>query len=161
MYATGNLSTLRHSNIPEADVASLIEALKSHPIVSLECREAAIPFICQYVYPPCLNDTTYDLITMEQCHNVKYEVCPTEWGIAEGLFPGVLLDCEIFNDSDSLIEGVSSLQQDRNNEISCTDQFDTNCNNELCVPSCKHFSQYDDVTMSYRNIVDIVTAIIA
>ena len=98
---------------------------------------------------------------MGQCHNVKDEVCPTESRLAEALFPGLLPDCEILNDSDTLIEGVSSLQQNRSNEISCTDQFDMYCNDELCVPSCKHFSQYDDVTMSYRNIVDIVTAIIA
>ena len=160
MYATGNLSTLRHSTISEANVKELIEELKSHPIVSPECREAPIPFICQYVYPPCLNDTSYDLITTEQCNDVKDVMCDTEWSITQSIFPGLLPDCEIFNDSDTLIEGISSRQQNRSNEISCTDQFDTYCNKELCVPSCKHFSHYDDVTTSYRNVVDIIAAII-
>ena len=162
MFATGNLSTLRHSTISEVELATFIKEIKMLPeyIVSPECKEIAIPFMCQYVYPPCLNETGYHLITIEQCDHVEHDVCTTEWQAAKGRYPGLIPDCEIFNDSDALVEGISGHQQNRSNEVSCTDQFDAYCNNRLCVPSCKRFSQYDDVTTSYRNAIDIIAAII-
>ena len=119
-----------------------------------ECKQNAIPFICQYVYPPCHNDTSYQLITGEQCNYVKDEVCSTEWKITMAILPNLLPNCEIFNN-----DILGSYQQNGSNETFCIDQFDTYCN-ELCVPSCKHFSQYDEATTSHRKAVDIIAAIV-
>ena len=119
-----------------------IEPIRSESFVTPECKQNAIPFICQYVYPPCHNDTSYQLITGEQCNYVKDEVCSTEWPIADAVLPGILPNCP-----------------NGSNETFCIDQFDTYCN-ELCVPSCKHFSQYDEAITSYRKAVDIIAAIV-
>ena len=148
---------MQHKAISEADIAIFIEKIKSHPIVRPECRQNAIPFICQYVYPPCLNNTSYQLINSEQCDYVKDEVCNTEWPIAEAILPGVLPNCEIL--VNETIEDYPRLRQNDSNETFCIDQFDTYCN-KLCVPSCKHFSQYDEATTSYRKAVDIIASII-
>jgi len=152
------LSTLYHKSISEVNVTRFIEALESNPIykVSDECKQTAIPFICQYVYPRCLNDIDYQLITREQCENIRDKVCPTEWAVAEGVFPGLLPNCELLDNN--------TLEDNRRNEqnfdTSCIDQFDEYCN-KLCVPSCKHFSQYDEPTTSYRKAADIIAAVIA
>ena len=150
------MSTLRHKSVAEADVAAFIREVNSHAIVSPECRQIAIPFICQYAYPACLNDTSYQLITTKQCDYVRNEGCPTEWLIATAILPGLLPNCKIF---DSL-EDNPGLQQNKSIEIFCTDQFDIYCN-DLCVPSCKHFSQYDDVITSYRKAVDIIASVMS
>ena len=151
------MSTLHHKAISEADVAIFIEEIDSRPIVTSECRQTAIPFICQYVYPPCLNNTSYQLITGEQCNYVKDEACPTEWRIAMAILPNLLPDCEIFNSD--ILESYPRLRQNESNETFCIDQFDTYCD-KLCVPSCKHFSQYDEAITSYRKAADAIAAII-
>ena len=126
-------------------------------VVSPECSKIAIPFICQYVHPPCLNDTSYQLITGEQCNYVKNEVCAAEWLVAMAVFPGILPNCEIF--IDQTLEDNPGVQQNNSNETFCIDQFDTYCDN-LCVPSCKHFSQHDEATTSYKKAIDIIACII-
>lgn len=158
LYATRNLSTLRHKTVFEADITAFIREVDSQPIVSPKCRHVAIPFICQYAYPVCLNDTNYQFITAEQCNHVRNEKCATEWLIATAVSPGLLPNCEIFNSDTS--EGNSRLQQNESSEILCNDQFDRYCDN-LCVPSCERFSQYDEFTTSYRKAADITAAIIS
>ena len=149
------MSTLRHKTISEADLASIIEAIREH--AGQKCKQIAIPFICQYIYPPCLDNGSYQLITGEQCLYVKDEMCKTEWPIAEAYSPGLLPNCEIFVNQTS--EDYVRLQQNVSNETFCIDQFDTYCD-KLCVPSCKHFSQYDEATTSYRKAIDIIASII-
>ena len=149
--------TLYHKNITEGNVARFIEALELNPIheVSDECKQAAIPFICQYVYPPCLNDTENYQLSREQCENVRDKACPAEWSIAKAIFPGLLPNCELL-DSNTLENNPRNQQ----NDTVCIDQFDEYCN-ELCVPSCKYFSQFDEPTTSSRKAVDVIAAVIA
>ena len=155
----GTNFSLRHKGILEANLVRFIAALESNTgtIVAPVCRQTAIPFICQYVYPPCINDTSYQLITGEQCNYVRDEVCPTEWRIAMAILPGILPNCDIFNNE--MLEDYPRLQQNDSNETFCIDQFDTYCD-KLCVPSCKHFSQYDEAITSYRKVVDVIASII-
>lgn len=148
------MSTLHHKSISEDDVARLVELAISYPIVSPGCRQIAIPFLCQYVYPPCVNDTSYKLITAEQCIHVRDRECATEWLLIESIVPGLLPSCEIFND-DMPDRDNSRFKQNKYNESFCTDQFITYCN-KLCVPSCKRFSQHDKAATSYRKAIDII-----
>ena len=149
------MSTLHHEVISEDNLTRLIDAINIY--ASQKCRQIAIPFVCQYVYPPCLNDTSYQLITGEQCLYVKDKVCKTEWPAAESYSPGLLPNCEIF--INQTLEDNPGVQQNDSNETFCIDQFDTYCD-KLCVPSCKHFSQYDEATTSSRKAIDVIASII-
>ena len=52
-----------------------------------------------YVYPVCrLNDTSYGLVTTEQCNYVKDMTCQREWLTAKNLYPDLIPDYEILND---------------------------------------------------------------
>ena len=155
----GTNFSLRHKTILEADLVRFIATLRSNTgtVVSPECSQIAIPFICQYVYPPCINDTSNQLITREQCNDVKDEVCAAEWLVAMAIFPGILPDCEIL--INQTLEDNPVVKQNDSNETFCIDQFDTYCD-KLCVPSCEHFSLYDEATTCYRKAIDIIASII-
>lgn len=159
MYRDANLTTLHNKVVTEANITRFIGALQSRVnIVSQDCRENAIPFICQFAYPPCINDTTYQLITKEQCQYLKDDVCATEWLIATAILPGLLPDCDLLDEKDGFLS--IDQQKSTNNESVCSEQFDEYCN-ELCVPSCERFSQYDESTTLYRKVIDVIAAVIS
>ena len=51
---------------------------------SQECQDAAVPFMCQYMFPLCDNDTgELYLPTQEECLRISNQVCSQEWNIAK------------------------------------------------------------------------------
>ena len=60
---------------------------------STDCQKAAVPFLCQYVFPlrQCTNGDVY-MPSKEQCLYVSTEVCTKEWQLAEQFVP----NCTIF-----------------------------------------------------------------
>ena len=58
-----------------------------------ECQKAAVPFLCQYLFPlrQCTNGDVYKP-SKEQCLYVSTEVCTKEWQLAEHFVPS----CAIF-----------------------------------------------------------------
>ena len=51
---------------------------------SQECQDAAVPFMCQYVFPLC-DPTTGELYlpTQEECLRISQQVCAQAWNLAQ------------------------------------------------------------------------------
>ena len=136
-----NLTTLSNTAINEqqlSEFSSVLESLSA--IISAECLAAIMPFLCQYVYPPCDGNGSAQFITQEQCINIRDDVCETEWRIAMNTEQGnVLPVCEIFGvDNESSLSTV----EDDGEPLVCHYQFREYCG--LCLPLCGTFSQYTD-----------------
>lgn len=60
-----------------------------------ECRSAAVPFMCQYLFPLCDNTTgELYLPTHEECLRISEQVCLQEWNLARlAGFGDQLPDC--------------------------------------------------------------------
>ena len=59
------------------------------------CKDAAVPFMCQYVFPLC-DSTTGQLYlpTQQECLQISQQVCSIEWFLAKSLLSDYLPDCE-------------------------------------------------------------------
>jgi len=113
--------------------------------VTEECSQVVMPFICQYVYPPCDDDGSPQLITQEQCVSIRDDVCANEWRIVMNLEQGSFLPvCEEFG------SGNYSRISD---SLSCHYQFDNFCG--LCLPLCEKFSQYRVQTKRTVKVITI------
>ena len=126
-------------------------------IVSDECSAVVMPFLCQYVYPPCDGNGSAQFITQEQCINIRDNVCEAEWGIAISLGQGNLLPvCETFvADNESSVATV----EDDGGPLVCHYQFREYCH--LCLPLCGTFSQYPDQVKLGERAVIILSAVLA
>ena len=101
---TTDLTTLSNNAINEQQLSEFFSVLESYSaIVSDECSAVVMPFLCQYVYPPCDGNGSAQFITQEQCINIRDDLCEIEWRIAMTTEHGNLLPvCEIFgNDNES------------------------------------------------------------
>ena len=126
----------------------LIESFST--VISEECSAAVIPFICQYVYPPCDSSGNAQFITQEKCISIRDDVCKTEWRIAMFTEQRNLLPvCETF-DTDNESSSVTSINDMK--PLRCHHQFKEFCG--VCLPLCGIFSQYPD------QVNVIVTAVI-
>jgi len=126
-------------------------------VISDECSATVLPFLCQYVYPPCDGNGSAQFITKEQCINIRDEVCASEWSIAISTKLGSLLPtCEEFNvgNDSSLIVSENDAEPQR-----CHYQFKRFCG--VCLPLCGTFSQYPDQVRFGEKAVIILTAILA
>ena len=105
-----NLSVVVNNDMTEQQLSAFLASLEEFSsLISKECSVAVIPFLCQYVYPPCDDNGNAKYITQEQCINIRDEVCISEWRFAAASDLGSLLPiCEAieFNsiNSVSLIE---------------------------------------------------------
>ena len=116
-----------------------------------------MPFLCQYVYPPCDGNGSTQFITQEQCVNIRDEVCEREWRLAMTTEQGNLLPiCETFGtDNESTIENdVEPVQP-----LRCHYQFKEFCG--VCLPLCGTFSQYPDQVRFAERAVIILSAVLA
>ena len=133
-------------------------------IVTEECREATKPFICRYVFPPCDDDGSYQLISKDECLYIQHDVCVSEWLIALSIAPELVPNCEQLSstsdedieESDKDFEQLSSLT----NTTECAENFGLFCDNK-CLPLCSKFSQYNEITTTRRKNFDIFAAIVA
>lgn len=153
MGTNNTLSTTFNSAITEEQLLMFFTILKSFStLISKECASAVLPFLCQYVYPPCDDDGSVHFLTQEQCVNIRDQVCVSEWRIAMATELGLLLPvCEVIgNDFNLSVQDVN-----RSESLNCHYQFQDFCG--VCLPLCDTFSQYTDQVNTNENIV-IITA---
>ena len=154
------LTTMVHSDITEQQVSSFLANLKNFPdIISKECSAAIMPFLCQYVYPPCDSNGSTQFITQEQCINIREGVCESEWKFAMATKFGSLLPfCEAFDANNNLsliVEGMNISSKISN----CHYQFKKFCG--VCLPLCGSFSQYSAPVKLSERILIIIAAVLA
>ena len=156
----GTLTTMVNSDITEQQVLLFLANLNNLPdLISEECSVAIMPFLCQYVYPPCDGNGSTQFITKEQCINIREDVCELEWKFAMATNFGSLLPfCEAFDASSnfsSTAKGISSSSE----TPSCHYQFKRFCG--VCLPLCNAFSQYSAPVKLTEKILIIVAAVLA
>ena len=140
---TDPLITMSNNDIqePEKQILEFLDLLRKLSFsISEQCSAVVMPFICQYVYPPCDGDGSPLLVTEEQCINIRDDVCAQEWRIARTTELRPLLPiCEEFG----MEANFSSVERVRNisEPLKCHYQFDEYCG-EFCLLSCGKFSQY-------------------
>ena len=130
-----------HDEISEADVVNFMNTLKQNQLFfSKQCdlTETVLPFLCQYVYPPC-NGSGAQLISRLQCENIRDVVCNTERKLAASLST-VLPVCEDFEESNHDLVNQSNNSQDALQPLQCHYWFKEFCS--LCLPLCGKVSQY-------------------
>ena len=116
-----------------------------------------MPFLCQYVYPPCDGNGSIQFITQEQCVNIRNKVCKREWRIAMITKHRNLLPvCEIFGtDNESSPVAIENDTE----PVICHYQFKEFCG--VCLPLCGTFSQYPDQVRIGEKAVLILAVILA
>ena len=132
------LTTMSNNDVQEEQILEFLGLLRRFSSqLSEQCSAVVMPFICQYVYPPCDGDGSPLLITEEQCINIRDDVCANEWRFALNLDQGSLLPtCEDFGGVDNSSAGIRNVPD----SPSCHYQFDDFCG--VCLPLCAKFSQY-------------------
>jgi len=98
--------------ISENDIASFAELLNRYSsIVSEQCAEVVLPFLCHYIHPPCDGNGSVNLISQEQCSNIRDVVCADEWRLVMATSPSSLLPvCEHFSNVDNITDDNTTLQ---------------------------------------------------
>jgi len=138
--------TTHHTNdvVTEEKVVELFKLVKSGSFtdfISEKCIDAVLPFVCQYVYPPCDGNGSVLSITNEQCLNVRDEVCAQEWRIVMNTeYRTLLPDCEMKNDSKPL---------------KCHHHFKEYCG--VCLPVCGKYSPASDVNNEVEKVFLIIS----
>ena len=159
-----SLLTVKHNEISEAEVENLMNTLKLAHVPTKWCdvTEDILPFLCQYVYPPCSgsNASTAQLITRDKCENIRDKICHTEWKLAKTIrsFSSVLPVCENFEESD-YDHDYNNDSQDALQPLQCHHQFKEFCG--LCLPLCGKFSQYKGETEAQERYVLIFSGVSA
>ena len=120
-----------------------------------------MPFLCQYVYPPCDGNGNAKFITQEQCINIRDEVCISEWRFAMATDLGSLLPvCEAIDFNN--VNSINLIEKEDNISASltkCHHQFKEFCG--VCLPLCATFSQYTDQVRIHEDIIIVTSGILA
>jgi len=135
------LFTMTLNGTSEADIINFMSTLEQFSgIISKQCHDAVLPFLCQYAFPPCdVSSGNVSFISQTQCSNIHDTVCSVEWNIASRSSPSaasLLPNCENFNDDDEDNTNLPTVSQ----SLQCHYQFKEFCG--LCLPLCGKFSQY-------------------
>ena len=149
------LTTLSNNMVNEKLLSELFLFLESDPVlISEECSAVVMPFLCQYVYPPCDGNGSAQFITEEQCINIRDEACEREWIIAMATEEGNLLPvCETFG-TDNESSSVTIIRE----PLKCHYQFKEFCG--LCLPLCGTFSQSSDQVKFGERAIIILSAVL-
>jgi len=135
-----NKFTLTLNGTPEADIINFISILEQSTLITDKCRDAVLPFLCQYAFPPCdVNSSNVSFISQGQCSNIRDTVCSFEWNAISILSPSavsLLPNCEDFNKDNKTFSTAPTVSQ----SLQCHYQFKEFCG--LCLPLCGKFSQY-------------------
>ena len=78
VYISSNVS-LMQSEAFAAQVGNL------QTFLSPQCKIAALPFICLYLFPLCDQNQTLHLPSSEQCISISTVSCKSEWTTAKAL----------------------------------------------------------------------------
>ena len=150
-------STLALKAISENDIANFIDILNQFSgtrFVSKQCAEVVLPFLCQYIHPPCDGYGSVNLISQEQCSNISDVVCAVEWRLVMVTSSSSLLPvCEHFSAVDN-ITGDNTTQI-ISQPLQCHYQFKEYCG--LCRPLCGEFSLHS-VQPKFGERIAIITA---
>ena len=135
-----NLLTRTLIGVSENDIVGFVDILNQFMgVVSEQCAEVVLPFLCQYVHPPCDGNGSVNLISQEQCSNIRDVVCANEWRLVMATSSSSLLPvCEHFSDVDNIT--YDNTTQIISQPLQCHYQFKEYCG--LCLPLCGEFSQY-------------------
>lgn len=123
----------------EKNIGNLLYGLDTFIKPSDECRAAAVPFFCLYIFGLCgENGTTYQP-TVTQCSDIRDDICENEWKKAEEFKEHFELpDC-------------SSLSDD---ELDCNSEY-YNCYYNSANIKNPHFYKYEILCVSVLPIVFI------
>ena len=156
-----SLTVVVNSAITEQQLSTFFNALVDlSDLISNECLVAVIPFICQYVYPPCDGSGNAKLITQEQCINIRDEVCISEWRLAMATRLGSFLPiCEEIDADSNNISQIKEEEVNISEPLNCHYQFKDFCG--VCLPLCATFSQYTAEVRIREDIVIIASTILA
>ena len=163
-----SLFTLKHHGISDHNITNFMNVIKDISVlINEQCHDAVLPFLCQYVFPPCnVSGGNKNLISQAQCTNIRDVVCSFEWSLAIMNMPAastLLPTCENFDDNDN----YDNIDDDDNNDtvlftpkpLQCHYQFKEFCG--LCLPLCGKFSQYKAQTKLQERAVIIFAGIAA
>ena len=139
-----SLYTLILNGISKDDVITFVNTLKQYSeFINENCRDAVMPFLCQYFFPPCdINSGNVSYISQTQCSNIRDAVCFAEWNLVIRISPlaaSLLPSCENFDDDENKISPIAPIQS-----LQCHSQFKDYCG--LCLPLCGKFTQYQAET---------------
>jgi len=145
--SNGILITMVNNDVQPEHISTFLTILESG-FARKECTDVVLPFVCQYVYPPCDSDGNPLLVTEEECVDIRDNVCATEWMIAMSTDLSQLLpNCEDFG-GDSSVETIRNVTE----PLTCHYQFGEFCG--ICLPLCGKFSQYSAQTkLSGRGLI--------
>ena len=157
-----SLFTLTLNGISKEDVDTFVKLLKEYlPLIKKDCGDVVLPFICQYIFPPCeVNSGNVSFISRTQCTNIRDAVCSSEWNLVirtSSSAASLLPNCENFNDdNDNDILPIAPIGPQ---SLQCHYQFKEFCG--LCLPLCGEFSQYRVKTKFQERSILIFTGIAA
>ena len=146
------MSTLTLNGVSENDIDLFIDTITRY--ASESCQDAALPFLCQYLFPPCnVSSGDVNYISQAECVNVRDVVCPVEWNFVEisTALTSLLPNCEMFDDNEFQNHSTTVPQS-----LQCNYQFKEYCG--LCLPLCGKFSQYRDETKLKERVILIFGA---
>ena len=150
-----SLLTLKLKGVSEDDINMFVGTIKQY--ASKPCQDAALPFLCQYIFPPCnVSSGDVNYINRAECINVR-DVCSFEWNVVMNTPSASLLpNCENFDDdNDNNQSGLLIVPQ----ALQCHYQFKEYCG--LCLPLCGKFSQYRVQTKLRQRSILIISGIAA
>ena len=138
-----SLFTLTLNGVSKDEVDSFVNLLKEYlPLIKENCRDVVLPFICQYIYPPCeVSNGNASFISKTQCTNIRDAVCAAEWNLVirtSSSAASLLPNCANFNDEED--NNIVPIAPAESQSLQCHYQFKDFCG--LCLPLCGKFSQY-------------------
>ena len=149
-----SLFTLTLNGPSEDDITSFIDIITQY--ASKQCQDAALPFLCQYIFPPCdVSSGSVNFISQTQCINIRDAVCSFEWNLVMNTPSASLLpNCENFNVNNYTFNLTIEPQS-----LQCHYQFKEYCG--LCLPLCGKFSYYQAETKLKQKIIVIFAGVTA
>ena len=144
LYNKTSLFTLTLNGISKNDVNTFVEYLNQYSsVIRKQCRDAVMPFLCQYAFPPCDSSSgNISVISKTQCANIRDVLCSVEWNLAIKISSSaaiLLPNCENFHDNDDILP-IAPTELTEPQSLQCHYQFKEFCG--LCLPLCGKFSQY-------------------
>ena len=135
-----NCTILGKESCSISEIDSLISQLLDSPIVSSECKEDGLPFLCQYFFPPCVNDTSNIVLPSKQdCIKIETKTCKVEWTILSNLpdYSSSLPDCNCLPKVSQSNKGQYIQTNESVEMVRCASLFtQVDC---FCLPSCSTF----------------------
>jgi len=156
-----SLYTKTLNGVTEDEISMVINTVRDFSdtsLVSKQCAEVVLPFLCQYIHPPCDGNGSVNLISEEQCSNIRDVVCAAEWRLVMATSSSSLLPvCEHFSNGDNITD--DNTIQVTPQPLQCHYQFKEHCG--ICRPLCGKFSQFKIDTRVSQKAILIFAAVMA